>query len=153
MVILKPRPLPDHPDYKAACRQTVTLYNVYKIGSTNYYHKTVFMNSCRIEGARRYPINATGMVAQSSGLCVIPLDQGDLKFVYPKEFAALNDKTGVWTVQKNDKVLPGVGPDVSTSTEWSAIKAENYPDCFMISTIEYHKNLADVFVHIEVKPS
>ena len=151
-MIIKRRPLPDHPDYIAACQQMSTLYNVYdKPDKTKGYHMTQLPRT-RIEGARSYPISATGMMAQSSGLCVIPLDQGGPVFVYPHIFKDLSDKTGYWTVQKKDKVMPGVGPEVNTSMGWNAISANNYPDCFMIQKIEYHKSLSDNFVHIEVKP-
>lgn len=149
MVIIR-RSLPDRPDYKAACRQTVTLYNVYeKEDKTKGYHKTVFVNSAFLEAQRLWREQVTGTTANTNLLLIIPINASGYEYVDAIKFAALPDKTGYWTIKNSDKAYPGVGPDILTLAEWSKFLPTAHPGLVIIGQVDPKKTLDGVLVHIE----
>ncbi len=146
-MIIKPRPFPNHPDYGAACKQTVTLYN--KIPSKSEWYKTVFNASAYLESKKVFQEGRTGVTASNPALLVIPQSADGKVYVDPKAYDALADKTGYWTVRNGDKAYPGTGPDIATATDWSNLTSSNYPGVVTIASVDPKRNLAGAIVHVE----
>ncbi len=144
---IKPRRLPDRPDYAAVCKQTVTLYN--KAPGANVFYKTVFTASAYLESKKVSQEARTGITASNSVLLVIPLGASGYTFVDPIIFDALEDKTGYFTLRNGDKAVPGVGADMITVTEWAHLIPGKVPGVVVIKDVDVKRNLTGEIVHIE----
>ena len=154
-MIIKRRPLPDAPDYKAACRQTISLYNVFKIGSVSHYHRTIFDRCAFLDVQRLWREQTTGTTANTNSLLVIPIGAGGFESVPPKVFDELTERDGFWTIRNNDKAYPGIGPEVLPSNvstggvKWTELTDTNYPGTITVKQVNPKKTLDGVLVHIE----
>lgn len=137
------------PDYTKTCRQTVTLYNVYRGAGGIVYHKTVFEGSAYLEAKRVWQESKTGVKADNQHLFVVPQGASKKTYVDPVEFDALADKKGYFTLRKGDKVMPGTGPDVSDSAAWGTLITSKVPGVVEIATADVRRNLAGKIVHVE----
>lgn len=155
MIIVKRRLLSGALDYKAACQQTITLYNVWKDSSVIRYHRTVFEKSAFLEAQKLWKEQTTGTTASTNSLLVVPVGVGGGAYLPPKEFDDLPDKTGYFTMRNADKALPGIGPEVLPSNvsavgiRWIDLLDTNYPGTIAIKQIDIKRNLAGEIVHIE----
>ena len=137
------------PRYAAACRQTVTLYNAYKEGGAQKYHKTVFTASAFLEHKRVWQEARTGVTASNPALLVIPQGASECQYVEPGAFDALTDKTRAWTLRNGDKALHGIGPDISTAQEWAELIPAKNADVMFVQAAEAKRDLSGVIVHVE----
>lgn len=136
-------------DYSKACRQTVTLYNAYKLGNTTMFKKTIINNSAFLESKRVYQEGKTGVTAANSSLLVIPQGADEKTYVSPVEFDAAVDKSGIFTLRDSDKVLHGVGPDIADAKAWARFTPSASPGLVIISTVDVKRNLDGDIVHLE----
>jgi hypothetical protein len=148
-VIVKRRPVSNAPDYKAACNQTVTLYNVYRDGNDTRYHKTVFEQSAFLEMQRLWRERTIGTTADTSFLLVIPQGASGYTFVPFHAFEALPDKAGFFTLKDKDKAIQGVGPDILTSAEWVSFAPSKVDGLVVLQQVDIKMNLDGTVVHIE----
>ena len=149
MIIIKPRQLPDSPDYKTACQHTITAYNVYKIGTATHYHKTIINSAAFMDFKRQWQEATTGTTANNPALIVIPQGADGKTFVDSIAFDELDSRDGFFTLRDNDKVYYGVGPDITTSTEWSNFIPTKVHGVVTVKSVDIKKNLAGDVVHIE----
>ncbi len=133
------------PDYAAACRQTVTLYN--KTPGANGFYKTVFDSCAYLESKKVSQEARTGVTAANPALLVIPQGAGDRVYADPAAFDALADKMGFFTLRNGDKAMPGVGTDVASSAEWAELS--KVPGVVTIAAVDVKRDLAGEIVHIE----
>lgn len=146
-MIVKRRPLPDHPDYLAACKHTVTLYN--KIPQKNEFYKTVFHASAYLESKKVFQESRTGVTASNSALLVIPQGADGKVYVDPVAYDALTDKAGYWTVRNGDKAYPGIGPDIASAEDWSMLTSSRCPGVVSIAAVDVKKTIPGVITHVE----
>ena len=135
----------DVPNYAAACRQPVTLYN--KAPGANLFTKTVFSASAFLESKKVSQEIRTGIAAVNPSLLVIPQGAGGYTYADPAAFDALADKTGFFTLRNGDKVIPGIGPDVVTPVEWAELS--KISGAVTIAAVDVKRDLAGGIVHIE----
>lgn len=131
------------------CNQTVTLYNAWKDNGKTRYHKTVFDKSARLESKRNYQESKTGVTASTPSLLIIPQGASGKTYVDPVMFDAAANKTGLFTLRNSDKVMPGVGPDVSSADEWGDMLPSKVPGLVIIASVDPVRGLADQIVHVE----
>ena len=148
-IIVKRRPLPNHPNYAAVCKQTITLYNVWKEGSTQNYHKTVFHGSAFLESKKIYQEGRTGVTASNSALLVVPQGASGKTYIDPVAFEALSNKADYFTLRNGDKVVHGVGDDITTATEWANLIPSRAPGIVILSAVDVKRNLSGDIVHAE----
>lgn len=61
---------------------------------------------------------ATGLVNADLYKIRVPLDvETDKQYVPPGEYRVAGDVSGMWTIQKGDYIVRGIGPDVSSPVE------------------------------------
>ena len=149
MVIIKHLEVPDRPDYKSACRQTVTVYNVCKSGTAMHYRKTVINNAAFMDFKRQWQETSTGMTAANAALIVIPQGADGKIFADSIAFDALGHHDEYFTLRENDKVYYGVGPDISTVTEWGDFIPAKVTGVVTVKSVDIKRNLAGEVVHIE----
>ncbi len=146
---VKPRTVNTGPDYAAACRQTVTLYNNCKEAGATKYHKTVFVACAFLESKRVEQESRTGVTAANKSLLVIPARAGDLRYLPPPEFEKLADKAGYWTLRAGDKACSGTGPDIETPAEWAAFTEAAWPGVVVLSAVDLKCDLDGRLLHLE----
>lgn len=123
---------------------TITLFNVYKVKDTVYYHKTL------LTGVFFYKSNQVidegkGIKNNSQYHCIIPLEQ--LKdYIDRKEFNNLKDKTGKFTFSPKDIVILGEYEDITTINELQTSTS----DYFMIKTVNDYRFGGENLQSIEV---
>jgi len=130
------------------CNQTVTVYNAVKVGAEPTYRKTVFVGSAFLDLSRQWKGDEKGTAA-SDFLLVVPQGACELEFVPPITFAELADKSGKWTLAKNDKVLLGEGADVADATAWAALIPAKVDNLVVIGRVEPCRGLDGAIAHIE----
>lgn len=143
------RQLPDRPNYAAACCQTVTLFNIYKVGTVTKYHRSVFHESAYLESKRITQESRTGVTATNRALLVIPAEADGKKYIGFDEFDLLEDKTGYFTIRALDKVIAGEWPEITTVTEWGYFIPAKINGVVTIADKDEARNLAGVLVHVE----
>ena len=120
----------------------VTVYNKYKDGTVEKWQRTVlkgvFWNS--IKGA---VVRKTGVTSADSLQLIIPKRNG---YLPPKEWLALTDKTGHWTLQSGDTVVKG---NITYDIERSTKELEQFDDVRLITSVDYHDCGGDM-AHWEV---
>ena len=130
---------------------TITLFNVYKVDSKVYYHRTLIEPNDTIEnGAFFYKTNqvadeGNGIKNASQYHCIIPFEQLT-NYVERKEFNILSNKTGKFTFAPNDIVVKGVCKEITSITE---LQSSTY-DYFTIKTISDNRYGSEDLQNIEV---
>lgn len=97
------------------CNQTVTLYH--QEGET--YRRTVIAGAY-LDFKKNSNIDKVGSHEVNSFLLVLPQGAGGQSYLPPVQYAAAEDKGGCYTVAANDKVLLGVGEEITTPEQWRA---------------------------------
>ena len=97
---------------------SVTIYNKYKEGNVEKWHRTVldavFWNSCKGANFRK-----TGLENADSVTVLIPFSVSpEIQYVEPKQWITLIDKTNTWTLQNGDILVKGnTGYDIVKSSK------------------------------------
>ena len=122
---------------------TITIYNKYLDGSTEKWQRTalagVFWDSSRGAVVRK-----TG-VASADGLrLIIPMTIKG--YVKPKEWEALSDKAGSWTLQEGDTVILG---NIEYEVVRSSSELQQLDDVLTISNVDT-RNYGGGMSHWEV---
>ncbi|MDR1668659.1 MAG: hypothetical protein LBR76_01710 [Oscillospiraceae bacterium] len=133
------------PNYAAVCRQTVTLYN--KTPGRDEFHKTVFNASAFLESRKVFQEGRTGVTAANPALLVIPQGADGQLYADPGLFDAMGDKTGFFTLRHGDKAVPGIGRDVATLTDWTALN--KLPGTVTVTAADVKRGLDGEVAHIE----
>lgn len=95
------------------CNQTVTLYH--QEGDT--YHRRVIQGA-HLDFKKTSNIDKVGSHEVNSFLLVLPQGAGGQSYLPPAQYAAMEDKGTVYTVVANDKILLGVGDEITTAEQW-----------------------------------
>lgn len=121
---------------------TVTIYNNYKESGTDCWKRTV-INGVQWSDQVAKTVTSDGKlsIAKSVNL-TIPYGAPDETYVGPKEWAAMDDKTGHWTLgTKNlDVIVRGeIDTEISGSTTISTLLS-TYDDAATIQTVNDNTN-------------
>ena len=124
----------------------VTVYNRYKQNGTERWQRTVLQGvySNAVKGAN---FRKTGVAANDSVVLIIPhsaATQGEYR--KPKEWEALADKTGFWTLQSGDTVVKGA---LEYEVERSAAELKQFDDVLTITSVD-HQDHGGEMAHWEV---
>lgn len=108
----------------------ITIYNKYKDGATEKWQRTtlsgIYWNS--IKGA---VMRKTGVASADSLQLIIPMSIAGYK--PPKEWLALANKTGCWTLQSGDAVIKG---SISYDIVRSSKELEQFDDVRLITSVD-----------------
>lgn len=99
--------------------KTITLYNYYLDAVTGY-------DTCkriRIDGVSTFVqtqvnVSKEGLAAASVYTIRIPEESVRYKYVTPKRFMELNDKTGYFTLSKGDKIVLGIAEEETATAAY-----------------------------------
>lgn len=122
------------------CRQTVTLYHV--------CYNPFFITRCVIHGAyferkTTQAIDKSGGKTHDEFLLVIP--NKNARRVAP---ALFNGVSGVYVLECGDRVVEGVGEEISTREQWSGFVPANNPG---VVTVDWVRDIGsrNVLYHVE----
>ncbi len=97
----------------------ITIYNKkYDPGTrSDTWHCTV-LKGVHFYCEHKVQLSASGLVNADLYKIRIPLDVGvDKQYVPQREYQEAEDVSGLWTIQKGDYIVRGIGPDVFSLKE------------------------------------
>ncbi len=125
---------------------SVTIYNKYLENKVEKWQRTVLLGVYwnAVKGA---VMRRTGVASADSLQLIIPFSvRSDGAYKPPKEWAALEDKTGFWTLQSGDTVVKGV-------VEYEIIKTsaelKEFDHCLSVTSVDT-KDFGGSMEHFEV---
>lgn len=125
---------------------TVTLYNKYMDGNTERWKRTV-LRGVFWDSSRGRTVRKNGVSADNGLVLIIPLSMAaGGNYCKPKEFAALADKAGKWTLASGDTVVLGdTGYDIERSTK----ELQRFDDVLTITCVDM-RDYGGCMAHWEV---
>lgn len=134
----------------ALCNQTVTVYNVVnQQGQPPFYRRTVIKNGARMDFNRQWQQSKTGATGGTSFLLVIPQGADGKTFVQPAEYAQLIAPGAMYTLNKNDKVMLGEGPEINDPKTWGEFIPAKVDGLGIIMEVDPKAGLGGKIVHVE----
>ncbi len=123
---------------------TVTVYNKYLDGKTEKWQRTV-LRGVFWDSSKGAVVRKTGVSSADGLMLMIPMSIPG--YTKPKEWAALEDKAGSWTLQSGDTVILGeIDYEVVKS---SSELARQFDDVLVISNVDT-RNYGGGMSHFEV---
>lgn len=122
---------------------TVTVYNKYLDGTAEKWQRTV-LKGVFWDSSKGATVRKTGVSSADGLMLIIPMTIPGYK--KPKEWAALADKTGSWTLQNGDTVILG---DISYEVVKSSKELQQFDDVLTISNVDT-RNYGGGMSHFEV---
>lgn len=114
-------------------KHTVTVYNRYLDGDTERWQRTV-LRGAFWDSVKGRTLRLRGASATDGLMLIVPFSV-DCEGTYckPKEFAALADKTGKWTLSGGDTVVLG---DTGYEVDRSAKELQKFDDRLTITQVD-----------------
>jgi hypothetical protein len=108
----------------------ITIYNKYRVANADTYQRT------QIEAVAWEQRHARSQFDSDDLATVfIPLTRGE-DYLKPREWQALSDKTGKWTLQVGDVIAKGlIATDISGAYTLTSLKAA-YDDVLVITAVD-----------------
>jgi len=127
----------------------ITLYNKHNVSGDAVYQRLV-VNSVTWQNARAVlNLGSGGVMADNKVTVYIPGARGS-NYLDPREWQALDDKVGKWTLQEGDILVRGaVTDEIFASFTASDLKAK-YNDVLVISKVDPHLYGSPRMQHWEV---
>lgn len=117
---------------------TVTVYNKYLDSGIEKWQRTV-LKGVFWDSSKGAVVRKTGVTSADGLRLIIPMTvKGYMK---PKEWAALPDKTGFWTLQSGDTVILG---DIAREVVKSSKELQQFDDVMVISNVDTRKYGSDM---------
>lgn len=123
---------------------TITLFNIYKVGSQVHYHRNV-INDVFFYKTNQVVDEGKGIVNASQYHCIIPLEKLN-NYIERKAFNSLSDKNDKFTFSSKDIVVYG---ECDAITSINELQASTY-DYFVIKTINDNRYGSEDLQNIEV---
>lgn len=129
------------------CNQTITLYDIVRVGADKQYRKTV-INGVYFESNKNYTVNKTGLSSANSFTCIIPQNAGGKLYVPPIAYQELVEITNRYTLNPQDRIVLGVCAKefITNDTTWASFKCDNM---VIVKNID-EKHYRGELVHLEV---
>lgn len=115
---------------------TVTVYNKYKDAAGVEKWKRTVLSGVFWDSSKGAIIRKTGVASSDSLLLIVPMNVTVIdKSIYkkPKEWDALPDKTGFWTLQEGDTVILG---DLTYEVVKSSKELQQFDDVLTITNVD-----------------
>lgn len=118
-----------------------TVYNKYVEAGVEKWQRTV-LTGVFWDSVRGANFNKTGLESADSVNISIPsFVEANRKYMKPKLWNALEDKSTHWTLQPGDTILRG---EVTYGIVKSSKELEAYDDCFKITKVDYKEYGSDM---------
>lgn len=112
----------------------LTVYNRYIVDGDEVWQLFHVLN-VMWEDTKAVNILKSGLMSADSVIVFIPR-LGRMSYVFPKEWVALTDKSGFWTLQPGDTLVKGLVTDVIGPTFTISDLNRKYGDVVNITTID-----------------
>ncbi len=125
---------------------TVTIYNKYSDGNIEKWQRTV-LTGVFWDSSKGAILRKTGASSDDGLMLLMPRDVNATgKYLKPKEWAALADKSECWTLQSGDSVILG---DIDHEIVKSSKELQQFDNLITISLVDT-KGFGDDMAHWEV---
>lgn len=108
------------PDYRL-CDQTVTVYHGIFGADGSFCCERRVLQGVHFDYTRDRAVDVSGSSPETGFLLVAPCRSPLPAWCEPLAFDRLENRTGRYTLAPGDKILPGVGPEISTRAQWAAL--------------------------------
>ncbi len=122
---------------------TVTIYNKYLDAATEKWQRTV-LRGVFWDSSKGAVVRKTGVSSADGLMLIIPMSITG--YVKPKEWTALSDRTGSWTLKSGDTVILG---NISYEVVRSSKELQQFDDVLTISNVDT-RNFGGGMSHFEV---
>lgn len=124
----------------------VTIFNKHEVNGTEKWQRTVlkgvYWNSCKGTIIRK-----TGVASADSAVIIIPKSINcNRKYIPPKQWRGVSDKSAFWTLQSGDTIIKG---DIKQEVIKSSAELQSFDDCLIITTVD-SKDFGGNMAHWEV---
>ncbi len=126
---------------------SVTIYNKYAENGVEKWKRTI-ISGVFFDSTYGHNFNKFGNEKANKAQVIIPkVNVCMTKYLSPKEFIELGDKTDKWTLQDDDTIVKGaISYDIVKSTKELY---QNYDNVFVITSVDY-KDFSNDMSHWEV---
>ncbi len=112
---------------------SVTIYNKYKVAGVEKWQRT-FIDRVQWNAIKGSVVRKTGVSSADSLQLIIPYPACTArKYIDPKAWTALEDKSDYWTLQSGDTVIKG---SVDYEVVQSSSELKSYDDCLTITSVD-----------------